>query len=503
MLFENKKLKINSNDKVLIAPYSNMSLSLSRYLDKYYNTKVLGCIDKNKRDKNKQIYSIEDIDTLKYNKIIIVSGVHSIEIYDTLIKHGIKKSTIQISIPNRTFSTTSYKVMKLQRSISATLLFVQLFLQNKYKNIFENEKNILFISPDFVDINIKDLYIYLDKKNDFNITIATNNKEHVKKFKKEGFNIILYPSLRFVYQGLKSKLKILDHSPVEKIVLQSLLHSKVIQIWHGVPLKKIGHLANYKKVIYDLVISTSNFVTDYAFSKIFSYKKIINSGYPRNDTLIQTFENKNSLVLVNHDIYNFVKYTNLKIILYMPTWRGNSFELNPINLNELNTFAKKNNLFIIFKMHPFIHKDSFFDTIDSRQFNFTKDYKHNLVFYPSADDIYPLLPLSKLLITDYSSVYFDYLLLNKPIIFFIYDIQSYISTQGDFMLEFDKYTPGLKPTSYKQLEVDIFNALENDSFKNQRLILKEKLFNLNTLGKSSQIIFNAIKVLSKENINEK
>jgi len=92
------------------------------------------------------------------------------------------------------------------------------------------------------------------------------------------------------------------------------------------------------------------------------------------------------------------------------------------------------------------------------------------------------------LITDYSSVYFDYLLLNKPILFFVYDKKEYIQNQGDFMLDFDDSTPGIKVENVDDLENGILESLTNDAFKETRCSLKEKLFKDNTELASQTII---------------
>jgi CDP-glycerol glycerophosphotransferase (TagB/SpsB family) len=205
-----------------------------------------------------------------------------------------------------------------------------------------------------------------------------------------------------------------------------------------------------------------------------------------------------TLSLVNKGIYEFIQTCPLKIIIYMPTWRENSFNSNPINLDNLNKFAQDNGLFIIMKMHPFIRRDSFFDSIEQDKYLFKDDYSFNITFYPSTDDIYPILSHSDMLITDYSSIYFDYLLVNKPIVFFIYDKNEYLKYRGDFMLEFRDFTPGLKPENIHELKENILSALNNDTFYTEREKLRQKLFDVKSSGHSSEIIFNEIKNLSEK-----
>ncbi len=257
-------------------------------------------------------------------------------------------------------------------------------------------------------------------------------------------------------------------------------------------------MTNYKKVKYDLMISTSDFVTEYSFSRLFDYKNIINSGYPRNDVLANGVLDDRELVMAHKGIYHFVKSCDKKVVIYMPTWRPYFHIKNPIDLDDLNDFAKKNDFLFIIKSHPFTRNDNFYDsTFDEIKYKFSENYQENVLFYPATDDIYPLLSLSDLLITDYSSIYFDYLLINKPILFFIYDKDVYLEENGDFMLDFDEYTPGKKIVSYTELRSSIVFNLKDDEFRNERENIKRKFFSFLS-GNSSKLIFSEIQHLNEK-----
>lgn len=179
----------------------------------------------------------------------------------------------------------------------------------------------------------------------------------------------------------------------------------------------------------------------------------------------------------------------------MPTWRPETSVKNPIDLDKLNSFCKEHNILFIIKNHPFTREGSFYESvIDANKYYYSKDYSESILFYPTTDDIYPILSISDALITDYSSVYFDYLLLNKPIIFFVYDYEDYIKNHGDFMLDFDDFTPGVKPKSFEELKQSILDVSLNDKFESKREILKNELFE-NTNKKSCELLANEIKHL--------
>ncbi|MFA7090449.1 MAG: CDP-glycerol glycerophosphotransferase family protein [Arcobacteraceae bacterium] len=490
-----KNCLLEKHSRILIAPYSSMSKTFKNYIENKSEINFLGFIDSNKSAD--EIFKIETIPE-SFDYIFIVSPNYGVAIYNQYIQQGINKNQIKIIDYQNGFIVSSTFKLQLKTSIKNISLSIQNYLYTHFKTLFENPQEILFIAPDFIDINIKELYLYCDKQNDFRITIATNNKNHCKIFKQKGFNVILYPSIQFIYYALKSKIKILDHSPIEKEVLLSLKNSKSIQIWHGIALKKIGHLTNYKNVEYDVLVSTSSFVSEYSFAQLFKFKKIVNSGYPRNDLLVNKSFDSKSLVLVDDSLYTFLKALCEKIFVYMPTWRPDNTITNPIDLVALNHFAKEHNIFILIKTHPFTREDSFYDsTLDTSNYSYHQNYDKNILFYPTTDDIYPILSFSSGLITDYSSVYFDYLLLDKPIIFFVYDKEYYIKFHGDFMLDFDEYTPGDKPETFEELKLSLLHSLNHDSFKEKRERIKNQLFE-NQDGSSCKLLYDEIKNLVRE-----
>ncbi len=94
----------------------------------------------------------------------------------------------------------------------------------------------------------------------------------------------------------------------------------------------------------------------------------------------------------------------------------------------------------------------------------------NIIFYNNSKDIYPLLSNTDLMITDYSGIFFDYLLLNKPLIFFNYDYDEYIKYNRKLSFDYDKITPGIKCENQNQLEQKIIKILveNNDEYIDKR-----------------------------------
>ena len=102
----------------------------------------------------------------------------------------------------------------------------------------------------------------------------------------------------------------------------------------------------------------------------------------------------------------------------------------------------------------------------------------NIYFVDPSSDIYPFLKHVDLLITDYSSIYFDFLLLDRPIIFFCFDLEDYLAKNRDMYFEYNKVTPGDKARNYAELKTCIIKALKGqDEYSEERRKIKNIMFN--------------------------
>ncbi|WP_031480963.1 CDP-glycerol glycerophosphotransferase family protein [Maridesulfovibrio frigidus] len=261
-----------------------------------------------------------------------------------------------------------------------------------------------------------------------------------------------------------------DFSWKDQDFLWALLSSaKTVQLWHGIPLKAIGfpeinstvnmtpekaeHLS-FAYSGYDAVVSTSPFFTEKAFGQAFKAKEFIESGYPRND-IFKRRPTKLDMINTDRDLYGeLVKFRKMggKVIFFMPTFRdtgGGPFEDGAIDMMRMSEFCKKNNLMFVCKFHPYL-------TLG----NVT--LPDNIRLVDSKSDAYPLLPLCDLLLTDYSSVYFDFLLVDNPMVFYPYDYEQYISKNRELLFDYDSMTPGKKVMT----EAELYTAFEDIMLKN-------------------------------------
>ena len=241
-----------------------------------------------------------------------------------------------------------------------------------------------------------------------------------------------------------------------------------VQCWHGTPLKRLrydievnGAVLNTIEEIrkrndrdavkFDYFISPSKYCTEKftsAFNLVALGKKdiIIEEGYPRNDSLFN--RNKKDVDKIKEKL-GIPK--DKKVICYLPTFRDNQhtsgvgYTYNlAIDFDSLKKRFGKDYV-ILFKPHYFIA-----NKIDLSKY---KNFVYNVANYDEINDIYLV---SDLLITDYSSVFFDYANLNRPVMFYMYDFDDYKNNLRDFYISLDEL-PGPIAKTQKELEDYIVN----------------------------------------------
>ena len=170
-------------------------------------------------------------------------------------------------------------------------------------------------------------------------------------------------------------------------------------------------------------------------------------------------------------------------MIYSPTFRddgSDAFSNGHLELEKLNTFLNKYSIILVLKMHP-LNAYTYQDL--SNILNYGKDF-----------DIYPVMSLSDMMITDYSSIYIDYLIIDRPIVFFNYDYEKYLEKNRKLQSEFLHTIPGVIAREQDSLEKAILDHLisGNDTHKHQRAKLKEISYEFFD-GNSAQRIFVSLR----------
>ena len=245
-----------------------------------------------------------------------------------------------------------------------------------------------------------------------------------------------------------------------------------VQCWHGTPLKRLGYdLETSENAIdsiadirskYDMdakkftyILSPSQFASEKFISacnlkKTGMEDKVMEVGYPRNDLLLNYHAD---------DIRKIKEYIGIpedkKVILYAPTWRDNQHEAGVGFTYDLNVDFERlrrelgDEYVILFRVHYLVANHFSFDDFEGFIYNVS-----------NYDDINHLYLIADLLITDYSSVFFDYGILKKPMLFYMYDLDDYKDSTRGFYFGIDKL-PGRIITEEEDLPDAIRDSIEN------------------------------------------
>ncbi len=312
---------------------------------------------------------------------------------------------------------------------------------------------------------------------------------------------------------------IVDHGMYRwEALLSALTRGSVrAMLWHGAPMKRFwadnrydGQWSRYVKENktlaeraetwarrasfpqFDLVVSTSPFVSPRmksAFSDLVDTSDVIAAGYPRNDILTGAINCRKEQLMIGASEALVSRIERIakshQIVLYMPTYRDHGdhpLEGGAVDLRRVQSFCEQHDLYFLLKLHPAKLQN------DSR---WSGDFP-NVIWVPDQTDIYPLLSHVDLLISDYSSISFDFLLLDRPLVFYAYDIEDYLARDRELHFEYDEITPGDVAYSHEELLAAIKRNLEQpDQYKKQRADVCLKMMGAQQ-GSASEKIYRAV-----------
>ena len=298
----------------------------------------------------------------------------------------------------------------------------------------------------------------------------------IKKHKQKqitipGAEVKEYFSFSYFYYMSKAKYWIINCKMPDYIAKKE--EQVYLQTWHGTPLKRLAHdieaaedMTFYRSAVsfaqmtqsydidvarYNYMISPNRFCTE-VFQSAFRIQRerLIETGYPRNDFICNTTKEEMERL---KEKYQLPK--DKKIVLYAPTWRDNSYVASGYTFELKADFHKWKEILgeeyiVVFKPHYLIIN------------TYEKDSSLQGFLYsiPAEADIRELYVISDMLITDYSSVFFDYAILKRPIYFYMYDIEEYANDLRGFYLDIHKDLPGDIYTN----EDELLAAVKQDAY---------------------------------------
>lgn len=242
-----------------------------------------------------------------------------------------------------------------------------------------------------------------------------------------------------------------------------------VNTWHGTPLKHLGlDLDNSLLAIQNLTrnflntkyILTQNEHTTDVFKNAFQLDGLydgtfIEDGYPRTDLTI----NKSRKEMEQEIVKNGIHLNKKKNLLFAPTYRGNF--MDPADnidelLNSVQNLESQTDYNILLKVHPFLYN------------NVIEDGRFKKYLISDTVDPNEILSVADLLVTDYSSIFFDFLVTNKPVIFYTSDYEKYTKERGLYM-NVDSL-PGPTTTNI----TDLIETINHNLFNEEKYIERYK-----------------------------
>lgn len=283
--------------------------------------------------------------------------------------------------------------------------------------------------------NTKYLFEFLNKRSNYNVVWFTKSRGLLVELRSKGYKVIYALSLDAIKLLRKARFIFLTHGVYDVLPIDFSPNTEIIMTWHGTVIKDITEdfdaTYSYKKWVRILKLKSYpnqyiNYVLTPAKEKYeheiltsafrVTSDKILDLGYPRNDILFNDNLEFKQKLREKYGIPDNIK----RVILYVPTFRDAGslrFPFKNKDLEDLNKILEEMDSVFLFKGHAY-----------EKKINFGELKCISLVRKPS--DIQELLIISDLVISDYSSVIFDYLLTMKPIILFPYDLDIYTKGRG-------------------------------------------------------------------------
>lgn len=358
--------------------------------------------------------------------------------------------------------------MSIGRYIKSFMLRVYFIIIHEIlRKVTSIEKNKVFFVSDVrenIEGNFEYIWKYLDE-------YKYNKVVYLKGDRRNNGGILSFN--RMIYDFTTSEVILLEDYFRYTSFVRLKKEQELCQLWHACgAYKKFGYSRlngnenikihqGYKK--YTKVITSAEAIREnYAEAFGISIEKTKATGVPRTDVF---FDEQCKVEKCAKFYEEYPELKNKKIILFAPTYRGKraedaSYEFDEIEFESLYQQLKEEYV-IIFKWHP-----ALYNNLKRKHILVYDESKYKDFFYDMSEkrEVNDLLFVADILVTDYSSVIFDYALLNKPIIYFMYDIEQYEGGRGLYYeLEEYLYGPIAKTTN------DLIMAIkEEKNFKIER-----------------------------------
>ncbi|SEP75102.1 CDP-glycerol glycerophosphotransferase, TagB/SpsB family [Virgibacillus subterraneus] len=317
--------------------------------------------------------------------------------------------------------------------------------------------------------------------------ISINDLSNRKILDFESINIIDW--ILSIYHLATSEKVIADNYYGFLAVTEFKPNVQCIQLWHAAgAIKQFGlkdpsiqnrsprAFERFQKVYHRfdyVVVGSERMASIFRKSFNISNDQILRTGIPRSDFFFDAVAKNEAENSLKQD---FPVINGKKVILYAPTYRDNDLNATDLHLNIEKMYREFKDDYVLFlRLHP---------AIDGEYQNKFPGFVVNVSSYHNMNH---LLVISDILISDYSSIPFEYSLLNKPMVFYAYDLEDYAKIRG-FWEVYDELVPGPVVKSTE----DLIDVIKSGSFNMNRVSIFANQWNQYSNGYSSENLVKAI-----------
>lgn len=414
---------------------------------------------------------------------------------DTLYFKILYKKKEGLTRPSVLIKTFYRKVMSVIRK----WIFIQVF--NFFK-LFNNPQGnrMLFTSSSRAEIGGNQEFVYRRMKErgiDKKFKISFSYKDNIKSYRS------FFTKFSFTRKLAMANIIFVDDFQPEIYLVDFLEYVKVIQLWHAcgafktIGLERLGKPGSPKfdtdihKCYTDMTVSSDLSAQHYAEAFGIDERKIVPIGVARTDVF---FDQEYKKKIIPEVLKHFPQCKDAsEVIMYAPTFRGPnaknaSFPMNMIDYELIGEYLLKTNSVLLIKMHPFV----------TAPLEIPSKYKNHIIDASQFREINDILFITDIVITDYSSVIYEFSLFNKPMLFYAFDRMKYEADRG-FYEPYSDMVPGKIVRTFEQL----VKALEDRDFQFEKV---EPFVNKNfkyTDGKSTDRIIDNLILNGYSNNDEK
>ena len=333
--------------------------------------------------------------------------------------------------------------------------------------IFADNTKYLFLDASQHSPNVRAVWLAKDER------LAAKLRTH-------GYKSFEESSLKGIWLALRAGTTVIDaYLPRENFRWSG--RTRLVQLLHGKGFKKEGYsTAQFRDP--NILCVPSSAVADMLPKSFKGNALIAVTGYARTDVFAQAIKDAK----IDQDEKTAVFIASLssqqpkpRLLLYAPTYRRGmqTFDLSNILPGNMETWLEANNAYLFINLHPKYAQQ-------------VRPSAAGRIRYIEDSDLYPLLPSFDILINDYSSIFADFLLLDRPIVFYPFDRKQYEQNEG-FNVDYDASTPGAKASNKEELLQFLGKTLSDDRYAVERARVRA-LYQTYPAGGSAQRVIEQL-----------